>query len=934
MIVAFPNDPEDTRYELYLSTLGWVDVTSDVYNRDGVQVTRGYTSERTDGAAQPQSCQLTLMNHTGKYSPRNPLGAYYGKFGQNTPLRVSTVVTKDSFDRTVVNEWGQTDEGDDYYLYWSGGGIADFDVTAGKGTHTIGGTVQYRISTLQGTRFRDVEIRATVSLPFTNVTGGNVEPANLIVGGQDVGGAGATDYFMLELLITTAEAITVRLLHVSGFEIAPLRTLAFAHTGVPLRVAFQTEGQTLRAKVWRAADPEPYAWTIEGGFNYDEFIDRAPGWVGIRSGVSGGNTNIPVVFSYDDVEVRVNRFHGEVASWPSQWDTSGNDVYVPIEAAGIRRRLSQGQAPLVSTMRRGNQTATFSSDPGAPPHVLYYPIEDESGSTSIASGLPNIGPMQISGGGTPQLAADSSYPGSAPFGKPNNSRWSSPVISTPATGTVQLMMLLSVPSTGETDLATFSQLGCTGSIGFVDCFYHSGSGGGLELRFYDQGRAAITSSGTIPANVNGRPMVISIELVQNGGNVDWTLAWWPKGASGGTAFFGTVPVRSIGAPRQLLLSPYTQVSSSALGHAAVRTSLISIFSLNDQLNAYAGEGAITRVERLCLENDAISLSFIRSSILDGAKVGTQGRKNLLDLLDECAKADLGYLNESRDILGLVFRYGRSLYNQDAVLTLDYADGQVQSPFGQVDDDLLLTNDFTAKRTNGSSYRATQETGPLAVTSPTSGAGVGRYVDEQEYNVATDDQLTDIATWKVHLGTVDEPRYPRVTVNLAKLALVSKQLYVDALSVNLQDRIEIINPKELVINGTISQIVPGYTEKLASKEHEITFVCVPGVPYEVAEAASDTGDTNQWVFRADTDSSTVNTTAAAGATSLSVATPAGPLWTTVADDFPLYLDVGGIKVRATACSGASSPQTFTVDALPVARAAGLSVSVWHLPVLAL
>ncbi|MFD6072816.1 hypothetical protein [Amycolatopsis lurida] len=142
----------------------------------------------------------------------------------------------------------------------------------------------------------------------------------------------------------------------------------------------------------------------------------------------------------------------------------------------------------------------------------------------------------------------------------------------------------------------------------------------------------------------------------------------------------------------------------------------------------------------------------------------------------------------------------------------------------------------------------------------------------------------------------------------------------------------MNPKEVIINGTISQIVPGYTERLASKEHEITFVCTPGVPFEIAEVSGEAGDTNPWLMRADTDGSTVNTLANAGATSLSVATPSGPLWTTASDNYPLYLDVAGVKVRATACSGAASPQTFTVDALPVARAAGLSVSVWHLPVL--
>ncbi|MFI6304268.1 hypothetical protein ACIBCH_20550 [Amycolatopsis thailandensis] len=928
MTVAFPNDPEDTLYEMYLPTLGWVDVTSDVYARDGVQISRGYTSERTDGAASPQSCQLSLKNHTGKYSPRNPLGVYYGKFGQNTPLRISTRVVRDTFNRTVVDHWGTSDTGDAWnYFYWTGGtgSLADFDVAAGKGTHVVGGTAQFRMSTMQTLRYRDVEIRATVSIPFSNVTGGSIEPLNLVVGGQGSGGSGGGE-FQLDLRITSAEAITARLVHVGGLEIVPTKTLGFAYTGAPLRAALQMEGQTLRAKVWVASGPEPYDWDLEGGFNYDEFIDRPAGWVGIRSGVSIGNTNFPVTFSYDDFEIRVNRFHGEVAAWPSQWDTSGNDVYVPIEAAGIRRRLSQGQAPLISPYTRAN--VAFS-----PEHVLYYPIEDANGSSVIASGLPNRGPMSITGAGTPQLASDSSYPGSAPFGKPNQSRWTSPLVNVSATGEIQMTFLLSVPSTGETDLATFAQIICSGTIGFVDCFYHTGSGGDLELKFYNQSRALISGTGTLDVNVDGQPMLVSIQLTQNGSNVDWVLAWWNKGAPSAGLYDGTLTSQTIGAARGMLISPYTQVGSSAIGHATLRNDIISIFTFNTQLGGYQGEGAQERIERLCRENDGINNTFIRSSILAGTAVGIQERKTLLDLLDEAAKADLGYVNESRDVIGLVHRYGRSLYNQDAVLTLDYASGQVQPPFGQVDDDLLLANDFTAKRANGSTYRATQETGPLAVTSPTSSTGAGRYVDEQEYNVATDDQLPDIATWKVHLGTVDEPRYPRVRVNLAKLALTSKQLYINALSVNLQDRIEIINPKALVINGTISQIVPGYIENLASKQHDIEFVCIPGVPYEIAEAATDTGDTNPWIFRARTDGATVNTLANAGATSLSVATPSGPLWTTVADDFPLYLDVGGIKVRATACSGASSPQTFTVDALPVARAAGLPVSVWHLPVLA-
>lgn len=56
------------------------------------------------------------------------------------------------------------------------------------------------------------------------------------------------------------------------------------------------------------------------------------------------------------------------------------------------------------------------------------------------------------------------------------------------------------------------------------------------------------------------------------------------------------------------------------------------------------------------------------------------------------------------------------------------------------------------------------------------------------------------------------------------------------------------------------------------------------------------------------------------------------WTTDADDYPLDLDVGGVKVTATACSDAVSPQTMTIDAAPVARASGVPVKLWRPPAL--
>lgn len=75
--------------------------------------------------------------------------------------------------------------------------------------------------------------------------------------------------------------------------------------------------------------------------------------------------------------------------------------------------------------------------------------------------------------------------------------------------------------------------------------------------------------------------------------------------------------------------------------------------------------------------------------------------------------------------------------------------------------------------------------------------------------------------------------------------------------------------------------------------------------------------------------------AAGSTSLSVTTPSGPLWKTGSgDDFPIDLNVDGIKVTCTSISGSSSPQTFIVTGSTVTKAItdGRPVTIWEEAVL--
>lgn len=920
MVTRFPFAPEDVAVEMFAGGK-WEPISgADIRWSDQITITGGYSEVTRAPTPTPSRCEFTVDNNSGNYSPDNPRGIYYGLIRQGTPLRVATRVAKSSFSGTASNGWAVPEVGGS----WTAVGTASqYSEGSGSAKMSFTAASQTLLAYQAGQLYRDIEVSASFTLPFSDVTGGAVAY------GIALNGITTSDYFLAKLTISTAEAMTLDIVHITGAVLATAAVTNFSYTGQQIRMKAHLSGQQLRAKVWPAASTEPYAWQadasyVEGTTEGTVYADRGKGWVGIYGATAPGQTNVTFALAVDDFEARINDFHGEVSAWKPEL---GKDTVTRVEAAGIRRRLSQGQSTLPTTYTRANRSLI-------PAPLLYYPCEDGTESGVFASGLPGGAPMVIVG--TPQFAASSDFaPGSAPIAKPNNSRWFSPRAVAASTGKIQLIFLLSIPDTGETNNAAFTQIQCTGSVGYVDCYYDSAGTGRLNLKFYDQNRALVhTSGGLIPGGgetINGTPYQVSIELTQNGANIDYVVALMSPGGSGWVPN-GTVVGFTIGAPLGFHVSPYAEVASSAMGHIQLRNDIISIFTTSSALNAYNGEGVRTRISRLCAENDGVNFARTRSTINDQQLMGKQKPNTFLALLDEVAKTDMGFLLESRDIIGLVLVTMRSLYNRDAFVTLDYAK-QLQGPFEAPNDDQLIINDFTASRVDGASYRATQTTGPLALTSPTSGAGVGRYNDSEDYSLSSDTPLADMASWVVHVGTEGGARYPRIAVDVSRIAQLSTQLYLDLLGVWVGDRVDITNPKPTHIEGTISQIVYGYRRKFGGRHHTVEFFGAPAQPYAVAEVAAEVGDTNPWVFRTETDGSTVNTTAAAGALSLSVATPSGPLWTTAADDYPRYVDVGGIRVRATACSGASSPQTFTVDALPVARAAGLSVSAWHAPVLA-
>ena len=88
--MTFPATVQDIKVELLgvVTAAVWTDVTTYVQRRDGgINITRGRADETS--TVQPSKATLSFNNRDGRFSPRNPSGAYYGKIGRNTQLRVS-----------------------------------------------------------------------------------------------------------------------------------------------------------------------------------------------------------------------------------------------------------------------------------------------------------------------------------------------------------------------------------------------------------------------------------------------------------------------------------------------------------------------------------------------------------------------------------------------------------------------------------------------------------------------------------------------------------------------------------------------------------------------------------------------------------------------------------------------------------------------------
>jgi hypothetical protein len=308
---------------------------------------------------------------------------------------------------------------------------------------------------------------------------------------------------------------------------------------------------------------------------------------------------------------------------------------------------------------------------------------------------------------------------------------------------------------------------------------------------------------------------------------------------------------------------------------------------------FQGERAGDRIERLATE--AAYVASTAGESVYQQPMGIQGRKKLLQLMNEASATNFGYLLDRRDAPEVIHRGQSTLWNQPPALTLDFSAGLISAPFKPVDDDKLTENDVSVQREFGSvPAREVLEDGAMSVKNPEDG-GVGRYDQAYTYSVATDSQADQVAGMRLHLGTYDGVRYARLTLNLANARVYA--LIDDILRIDCGDEIRLTNLPADHGPDPVDVLVAGYSEEAGPNAWLITFNCVPGEPWTAGVVDSSV------YGHADTDGSALAASVTSTATRLSVTVTDGPLWTTDQAECPMDIRVSGEVMTVIRITGA-------------------------------
>lgn len=633
-------------------------------------------------------------------------------------------------------------------------------------------------------------------------------------------------------------------------------------------------------------------------------IDNNDGYLSRRNPMSpyfGQLTkNTPIWIQLDPGSGFYDFYQGFVNEWPTRWaDRSGTDAFVTIECSGPLRRLGQGRKLKSALFRSMSGVAAGDYVPRQ-----YWPLEDGTETTIAASGV--AGGVAMTPSGSISWGADSVLTGSQPL--PTLDAGASLTAYIPAyTDTnkwvVQLVAKINSEPSVNTTLLEVETPG--GSSVKWKLIIQPGAPSVIYWGGFDSAGVATASATSISLDsaIPGNPSEADFygtwwfytlgAYVDEFANVDATLSITDDGGITSTAI-GFGPSGHASATTIRLYG----ASGLAAGHVGLFTDsafdvVADAFDNSAAMYGYDGEQAHVRMARLCREEGVPFISLAARSAL----MGPQPSGTLLEVLRDAETTDQGILYERE--FGLAYLSTAERYNRPVSMALNFDSGQISGMPEPSDDDQFTRNQVTASRPSGASGVVVEQT---TGTMGTGVGGAGVWADAISANVATDAQLSPHAGWSVHLGTVDEDRWP----SLPLMFHGSPELIPSWLAMPFGGRLTLANPPAQMAPDTIDATLEGHAQQFTEQWWSAVLNTSPNSPFIVGVA----GDTTTRGSSAQAVGSTLGADITTTDVSLSVLTTAGyPVWTTTPVN--LTIIIGGETMTVSAISGASSPQTFTV-----------------------
>lgn len=595
--------------------------------------------------------------------------------------------------------------------------------------------------------------------------------------------------------------------------------------------------------------------------------------------LGGASAHYPNVRRNTPVRVRVDPddgggyrtvFQGYANGFTPGWTDSDNGriPIVTLSASGILRRLIQGSDPLRSALYR-YFTITNPEHDTLP--VEYWPLEEDKAATRAASAVPGGAPGDFAvlssgglnygkvswGGDTDNVATARAVKLSAGGSLSLPCR---PSLVTANYWTVQWSMRYTAVSGAKT-------LFSAGYFSIAMTFYNNGI---IDVNEVQPGVFDITRFSTAaqnPAVFDDVWRTYTLVVDQTTVNTTWLL-YCDSLYIGGV----TSALLSRGLPTMLtfqsLPNPGGIEDPVSVAHAALLESTTYVTHHSWAGLAYGGELVQHRLERLCHE-ESVPVDVIGTPTLL-AGMGPQRPLSFVALAREVEAVDQGVLYDG---VGPGLRYVAREQRENATTDLAVSATDLVAPFEPTDDDQRNRNRVVAANATGGKAAYEDSTGPLGT------AAIGVYDSSADINVADSSLLPDYASWAVHLGTVEGYRYPSVTMNMRAAAALAG----DVLAVTPSSRITVsdVDSTLSLPDASVDLLAEGVAHQLSTQGWSFTAKCSPYKPWIVGTVASETGDTDDDLLRADTDGAYlsaklvgVGTVASGDNATLNPALPAG------------------------------------------------------------